>query len=113
MLAGMVLDSSEMTANGRDQRLDHALQLLQKPVRKPPSVYGALAASAGLVGAALLLAVTMMFEPATDAPAVKSAAVPVQATSASTAPAFELSASSISADPPVRDAVIAGTEGSR
>ncbi len=112
MLADMVLDSSEMTANGRDQRLDHALQLLQKPVRKPSSVYGPLAASAALVGAALLLAVTMMFEP-TDAPAVKSVPAPAQAVPVNPAPAFELSASSISADPPVRDAVVAGTEGSR
>lgn len=112
MLAGMELDSTL----GRDARLERAAHLLQKPVKKPPSLIGALVASAGLAGATLLLATTLVFEPGADetkAQTVQSVTLsPQAAATSSAAPAFELSSSSIAA--PVSDAgVVAGSEGAR
>ncbi len=111
MLAAMELDSTL----SRDARLERAAHLLEKPVKKPPSLLGALMASAGLAGAALLLATTLVLEPGPDetrAQTVQSVNLSSQAVATSSAaPAFELSSSSLSAAPVTpADGVAAGSE---
>ena len=116
MLAAMDLDSSEIDDGFADRRLHRALYLLEKPERKPPSLWMALLASTGLAGAALLLAVTMVFEPGTG---VAAGRTPTNAiaqpsasleTSSADAPAFELSGSSLSASA-IKTTPISGSEG--
>ncbi len=100
----------------RDTRLLTALHLLQKPERQPASPYLPLLASSGLAGAALLLAYTMIIGPVRqDAPSTEA--------SVTSPPTFEISGSpqtqgshqikAQSITPPVKEAVLVGTEASR
>ena len=100
----MDIDSDARDDAFSDRRLARALFLLQKPVKKPASMWGALAASTGLAIAATALAVIMVFEPGTGLGAGRQPTASIPQASASSAvqtqaPAFELSGSSLSASP--------------
>ena len=97
----------------RDERLDEALNLLQRPVRKSSSALIPLTAAVLLTGAGALL-IYMMTSVASDRATQGQAASSAMATNS---PGFELSGSSadpaVKDTPPVREAVIIGTEESR
>jgi len=111
MVRARQFDSSAMTDlihDERDPRLDRALTLLQKPVRKQATAAGPLLAATLLAcaGAALVYFLTLPAEKPNTARQADSHAQP----------AFELSASSQAASeetPPVRDAVIMKDEETR
>lgn len=107
----------------RDARLDQALNLLTRPVRKPSSALIPFIAAVMLVGAGTVLIYVLLAvsanKPANSVNAAQTAPARQASaeTPASASPGFELSGSSLSATasdaPVVRDAVIVGTEESR
>jgi hypothetical protein len=98
----------------RDARLLTAMNLLQPPVRQTPSAYLPLLASSGLAVTALLLAYTMVVGPALrDRRPLER--VPTTDFEISSHPdtSAEKKIKAQSAAPPVKEAVLVGTEASR
>ena len=100
----------------RDARLDKAMSLLNRPIRKPSSALIPFAAVVVLVAAGAVL-VSLLAASDDKAPS-QAVAQPVSpGAAARSSPGFELSGSSLSTTKsdaaPVRDAVIIGTEESR
>jgi hypothetical protein len=94
-----------------DERLGEALSLLQKSRRARPG-YVPLLAGCAFIGAATFLAYVVTKSPALEKPVPASTATNSIKTTASKAD-FELSGTPASAEPPVAEAVILGTEQSR
>ena len=93
-----------------DERLGEALSLLQKSRRARPG-YVPLLAGCAFIGAATFLAYVVTKSPALEKPVPASTATKSIKTTAKAD--FELSGTPASAEPPVTEAVILGTEQSR